>query len=93
MGNKNFNWKEWEQWEAEAPKPASTPAVIHVINDNRIIYNVVQTVISYGNTQPAPQINLIDDRNDAMAEAERRLRLPMSKEERALLGPWQCFGP
>ena len=98
MGNKNFDWADWERWEAEAANPtqAAAPTVINIYNDRRTY--IVQTAISNGNAMPAPQIRIVDG-SDNMEEMARRIAanpnyayLPLTKEEKAAL-PWQCFGP
>jgi hypothetical protein len=53
MGNKNFDWAEWERWEAEAAKPtpaAQAPTVtnIYVLNVDASIN--IQAVVNPGNT-------------------------------------------
>jgi hypothetical protein len=52
---------------AEEEEPAPAPLTI-VYNDNRVIYNIIQTAISNGNAMPAPRINLIDAPQQSYAE-------------------------
>ena len=104
----SFNQADWDAWEAAFPEVGNVarqaaasgqPVTINItLNvDNSIN---TQTIISDGRASA----RIVDARHRLgkylpsnyqptnMDEVEQRLLAPLTKEEKAGLGPWQCFG-